>query len=78
MVGCRLTPKCKNGKDSKLFQDLYKYTGKNRKVTVSRYQLATHPQFLEGVDSSLIEFDSNDELTLESFIRIIGEENVDN
>ena len=77
MAGCILRPKCSNGKESKLYQSLYKFTGKDRKLTNKYYKMANHPRLLEGVDDSLIERDSNDELTLASFLRIVELEDVD-
>ena len=77
MAGCILRPKCSNGNESRLYQSLYKFTGKDRKLTNKYYKMANHPRLLEGVDDSLIERDSNNELTLESFLKIAELENVD-
>lgn len=77
MSSCTLRPKCSNGKESKLYQELHKFTGKDRKLTNKYYKLAIHPQFVEGVDDSLISRDSNNELTLHSFLQIANLEDVD-
>lgn len=74
--GCALKPCVRSKKtgepvDSKLWNDLYDLTGKNRTRTIGLYALATDESFLSSVRDRA-QYDENGQITANSFIKLAG------
>lgn len=56
---------------SKLWNDLYELTGKNREQTLRFYKVANDPSFIDAV-SDMADFDKNGQITARSFLSLSG------